>query len=822
MTNLYDGTIKPTASRYEKEKNNFERQISIMDYYDTYYGDYRDNDKLKKFEINYDLANGRLDTSLYEVEDYCMIGQEKVTISKGEIPHIPIVSQVVKTLIGEQLLRPWKLSVDDESPIKNSIMTEEYKKLFKNYIQNNIIAPIEQQAYEKISSEMSKIDSSALSPEELQQIQAQVQQQVSSEVSFNTPQEIIEFMNNEYQNPLARQAQEIMNHLDKKFRIKDIEVEGFSHMIPTAEEYYYVNIGERGLDFDMVPPDSISYGGPAEEVWVQNMDWAKRERWTTITEIRHKYAEVLKPSHMKELDKMYEPKFGSKHYDNDKSPLTKRYMFELSRDPEGMQEKFGNQDYRRKENFNNIASAYANIQSRWGLDVDFSEFAIRETHIVWKEDRIMYRVHRIEDGKVKKYYFDEHYISVEEDIEVKKIIAPEIWEGTKIGTEDPIYLNIRPVRGQYPSPNDPYSAQLPYIGRKYNTFRGRSNNVAIIDLMKQFQRDIDTEMAALRKDLSTNIGKVFVMLMNSKPQNMTWSSMLQIAKDHNILMIDPVQKGMSGIDPQFMREVNMSKMSEIAERVNLIKEMTNNLYQVAGFNANRTGQGGQYANAVNIQTQQQSSYNQTEPMFETHRLIVEKACDRLMNLARVYYKDNVEELRNILTPSSYAELEFGYPFWYSYFNVRLENSGKVARQVEMLKQYLQAFIQNGMQPIDVVHLAMAETKNDILDILSKIDTRQKEAAQQAQDSQMQQIQQQMAMQEQAIQAEREFKMNLKQMELQAADMRSQRDSEKFKMAADVDSDGRADLLESKILELDQRAKEHEDKIEIEKQKVNNI
>lgn len=818
MTNLYDGNIKPTASRYEKVKNNFERQIAIMDYYDTYYGDYRDDDKLKKFEINYDLSNGRLDTSLYEVEDYCMIGQEKVTISRGEIPHIPIIAQVINTLRGEQLMRPWKLSVEDESPIKESIRTEEYKKLFRNYIQSNIIAPIEQQAYEKLTSQLQSLDTSLLSPEQMQQIEAEVQQQIQSEIAFNTPEEILEYMKNDYQNPIARQAQEIINHLDKKFRIKDIEVEGFTHMLATGEEYYYINIGERGLEFDMIPPDSITYGGPAEEVWVQNMDWAKRERWTTITEVRHKYAEVLKSEHMKELDKMYEPKFGSKHYDNDKSPLTKRYMFELSRDPEGMQEKFGNQDYRRKENFNNIAAAYANIQGRWGLDVDFSEFAIRETHIVWREDRIMYRVHRLENGKIKKYFFDEHYVPIEEDLEVKKVIAPEIWEGTKIGTEDPIYLNIRPLRGQYSSNYDPYTTQLPYIGRKYNTFRGRSKNLAIVDLMKQFQRDIDTEMAALRKDLSTNIGKVFVMLMNSKPQNMTWSTMLQVAKDHNILMIDPVQKGMSGVDPQFMREVNMSKMSEIAERVNLIKEMTNNLYQVAGFNPNRTGQGGQYANAINIQTQQQSSYNQTEPMFETHRIIVEKACDRLLNLARVYYKDNQEELKNILSPTSYAELEFGYPFWYSFFNVRLENSGKVVRQVEMLKQYIQAFIQNGMEPIDVVNLAMAETKNDLLDILAKVDVRRKEAAAQAQEAQMQQLQQASAMQSEQVQAEMEFKMALKKMELDAADLRSQRDSEKFRIAADVDSDGKSDLLEAKMLEIAQREKEHEDKMELARQK----
>jgi hypothetical protein len=246
--------------------------------------------------------------------------------------------------------------------------------------------------------------------------------------------------------------------------------------------------------------------------------------------------------------------------------------------------------------------------------------------------------------------------------------------------------------------------------------------------------------------------------------------------------------------------------------------MTNNLYQVAGFNQNRTGQGGQYANAVNIQTQQQASYNQTEPMFETHRIIVEKACDRLMNLARIYYKDNPEELRNILSPTSYAELEFGYPFWYSYFNVRLENSGKVARQVEMLKQYMQAFIQNGMEPVDVVNLALAETKNDLMDILSKINKRQKEAAQQAQESQMQQMQQAMAAEQEQAQAERDFKMTIKQMEIEAADLRSQRDSDKFRSAADVDANGRADLLESKMLELEQRKKEHEDKMRLAREK----
>ncbi len=816
---LYDKTfIKPTVSRYEKQKNNFARQIAIADYYDQFYGGYRDGKRLRKFSINYDLANGRIDTSLYDVEDdFCMIDGERVTISKGEIPHIPMTSLVVKSLQGEQLQRPWKISVDDESPLKDSIQTEEWKKQLKGYIQTNVIGPYEEQAMQRVMAEIGQLDQSLLSPEELQQLQQQIQQEVNADVTFQTPEELLEYMSNDFQNPIAKQAQELMNHLDKKFNIKALEVEGFSHMLPTAEEYYYVNMTDHGLEFDMVPPDSVEYGGPAEEVWVQKMDWCKIEKWTTVRDIRSRYAEVLKPSHIEELDKLYEPRFGSSHYNNDNNPNFKEYMHEFSSNPDKMQEEYGNQDWKLKENFGNIANAFFNIRRKWGEEANLSEFAIREAKIFWKEDRVMYRVYKLEDGKVVRHYYDEHYIPSVEDLEVKKIIAPEVWECTKIGTEDPIYLNIRPLKGQYKSNENPYEVELPVVGKAYNTSRGRTKNISIIDLMKQFQRDYDTEMAALRRDLASNIGKVFVMLINAKPKNMSWSDMLSIAKEHNLMLIDPVQRGAGGIDPQFLKEVNMSKMSEIAERVNLLNNILGNLFRVAGFNEARVGQGGQYASSVNLQINQQAAFNQTEPMFEAHREIVEKALTRLMNIARVYYKEHPEELKNILSPSSYIELQYGYPFWYSYFNIRLENSGKVARQVQELKQYTQAFIQNGMDPKDVLHLAMAESKNDIMDLLGKIEKKQGEAQKQALQMQQEQMMTSVQIEQQKRDEERQFLMAMEKMKLEASDIRSQRDSEKFRVAADVDADGKADLLESKILEIDQRAKEHEDKMALASQ-----
>jgi len=807
--------IKPRASRWEKQKKNYERQIAIIDRLDVFNGSVRDIRRLKKFGINYDLMNGRLDTKLYEAPDSVNIMGELVTIKQGEIPHIPMTAQVTNALRGEQHFKPWKISVEDMSPLKDTIEAEEYTKLLKEYISTNIIAANEKKATEQFLQSMDEETLSMLSEEDLQEIQSQIENTAKA----MSPDQIIEFMTNEYKNPIATQGQELMNFLDKTFQIKTKEVEGFTHALPTAEEYYYVNVGERGLEFDVVPPDSLTYGGPLEEEWVQKMDWAKRERWTTVTDIKIRFAEVLKKEHIDELEKYYEPIVTARNHKSlDEGVSTRRYQYEFSVDPEGMIQRFGDQDPTRRENFQNISSAYAFIESKYGTGAALSDYAIRETHYVWKDERKMFRVFRIENGILKKYYFDEHYQRTAEDFSVKEIYVPEVWEGTKLGTDDPIYLNIRPLKYQYKDIEDPFSVELPYIGKKYNVFRNRSENVSIIDLMKQFQRDYDTEMAALRKDMRTNMGRMFMMLINAKPDNLKWEDFIKIGRDYNFLLIDTNKKGQHA-DPNLFKEVNMSKMSEIADRIVLLREILNNLYSVAGFNMHRVGQGGQYATNGNIVQQQQSSYNQTEPMFETHRLIVEAALNRLMNIARMYYKENPHLLKNILSPTSMVELEVGYPFWYSSFNIYLETSGKVARQIESLKQYIQAFIQNGMKPRDIIELALAESRNDLHDILMRVDKETQDQIEQANQLAQQQFQAQIEERAAARQEEAQLKLEMQQRELISKDARAKEDAQKFAYAQDINQNNTSDLYEAKLLEIQQRNKEHEDKMALEHTKL---
>lgn len=812
-----DDTIKFRSSTYEKEKKDFERQIQIIDYLDNYNGNLRDDECIKNYQINYDLMNGRVDTTMYNADDYCLIENEKVTIKEGEIPHVPLISSVTKILHGEQIGRYFKLSVEDNSPFSESVEEEEYKRLTKQFVQESIIAPIEQQVLQEVLIQNGITDPYSLNAEQ----QNSIRQTVSQQTAALTPEKIREYMENDFKSPITQQAQEITDYLTNEFRLKEKQDDGFLHMMPTALECYYANATERGLEFDLVNPKFLQFGGPSEEEWIQNMDWVKREEWSTVVAITQKYADVLREEHWEEIEKNIEPLFGTKHYQSYRAGLDERkYQIEISANGKEIVDKFGDQNSNLKENFNNILRAQEYVQSKWGSTANMHDFGIRVTHYAWKDKRKLYKVWRATEDGIKVFYFSESYKKVAKDLKVKEIWVNEVWEGTKIGTSDPIYINIMPVKYQWKSLDNPYDVELPYVGKKYNIMRGNTKNVTIIDLAKQFQRDYDTQMAWLRRDLKTNLGKVFAMLIDSKPDNMTWTDVLNVARDYNLLLINPNKKG-GMVDPQFMKGVDMSKMSDIAQRLVLINDIMQKLYRSMGFNEFRAaGSTNQYANTVNINSQQQASYNQTEAMFETHRIIFEKACNRLLNISRLYYKDNPDKLKSVLSRVSYEELKYGYPFWYSeHFKVRLENSGKVARQIEFLRQQTQAFIQNAMSPKEVIELAMAENKTDLVNLMRKIDKKIKDAQESASQEANARLQVELEAKLTDQREDRELKYKMHRESLDSLEARAEIQSKVFLNANDSNMDGEPDLITKTKLDNEVELKIHEDKMRLEREKL---
>jgi len=266
-------------------------------------------------------------------------------------------------------------------------------------------------------------------------------------------------------------------------------------------------------------------------------------------------------------------------------------------------------------------------------------------------------------------------------------------------------------------------------------------------------------MHALKHDLGTNIGMVFIFLKGLKPQEQTWQEFMTNIKDFGMVLADTNQKGVNSLDPNLIKSVDASKMPEIAARIQLLENIRQNLYRAMFSNEASLGQVGQYATNGNIGSQQAASSVQIEPFFDMHRQIVEKSVAALVNKARLFYKENPDKIRNILSPSSYAELEAGLAFWYTEIGVSFDNSGRTLRQIELIKANVQALIQNSFGPEASIELLMANSTSDIMNIIKK-------GTKRIQDQQAQAQEFQAAMEQQKAQLEIQLKQQQYQFDLQ--------------------------------------------------------
>ena len=807
--------IKVRDTRKNKEKFSFQRQIDIAEAIDFgYYGAYRDEERIKKHKINYDLFNGRLDVSLYDDNACYTIMGEEVTLNNKAITHYPLISQVAHAKLGEMISMPFIMSIKDQTPLKESFEQREYKKLIEQYIQLKFIAPAQKMVEDKVAQLVPQEQIQAFSPEELQQLQGQVQQ----EVRAMNPEEIYEYMENDYRTPISKHAQEVTDYLIDQLDIKQKQDEGAKHAIITGEEYYLVDIHNDELTFDTLLPASVSYGGSVETEWVQDMSWAKVERYLSVEEATQKYAEYLSEKDWNEIYEYVEPLFGSSNRktlsDDPNSYATRRVMYELSAEGAWTKNVEGSLDYKTSEGSSNLTKIYNRILSEYGAGSTLSSFGIREATIYFRDKMMLKRVTRFEEGEEKKYWFGEHYRATEEDISVREVWVDEVWRVVKLGTKNNVYVKVEPVQYQFRSLTN-YKCELPIYGRAYNTHRNMSRNVSLIDLGKPYQQEYDIEMHALKHDLGTNLGKVFVFLKNLKPQEQSWQEFLTTMKDFGIVMADTNQKGINALDPNLIKTFDVSKMQDVAARVQLMESIRQNLYRAMYSNEATLGQVGQYATNGNVMSQQAASSIQIEPFYDMHRQIVEKAIGALINKARLHYKNHPEKIRNILSPSSYAELEAGLAFWYSELGVSFDNSGRTLRQVEMIKSQVQALIQNSFGPEFAIELMSANSISEISNIAKKGTKRTQELQQQQQEFQMAQQQQNAQLQMQLKQQQFEFELQKQRESLQTSLQRADIQSKSFQLANDVNENQKHDLLEKAELDRETQLKMHEDKMKVE-------
>lgn len=824
--------IKRRVSHAKKVANDYQRQKDIMDIYDLWYGDFRNYEDIDNYDINYDLYNGRLDVSLYEDPVCINIDGEKVKFGFQEITHYPLISQIANAMYGEIISRPFLPVAKHYGTTAQTMRRKKWNELIREMISQEILMPLQDSVTQQYFQQYGINDPYGLSIEQMQQVEADIKNRVNAK----TADEILEFMQNDFQTPTQRQAQQLLDYFVAYQDIKYKQQEGFKHAIITAREVYYIGDRHGEPVMELCNPKYFTWGGSQNTEWYQDGTWAKYEQWLTIEEVTQKYAEHFSSRNLRELEGFAEPIGGFRATGEDprRDKVLERTMYELSLEDGYFARKYGNLNYKTKEDHQRFIGLYGDVIKKYGAVYGnaFSNYGIREAHITWRDKTKLKKVTRVINGELKDFWRDEFYETRQEDVKVVDVWVDQIWEGTKLGGGNSIsdfYVNIRPIPGQYKSIFNPFGVSLPYVGKSYNTHMNNSRNVSIIDLGKPWQMEFDTTMATIKHNMATDIGKVFMMSLGMKPQEWKWQDWFNTMREGRILMTDFQKHGLPSFNPDLLRSVDLSRSQEIAQQIGYLEFFKNNLVQAMNFNSARIGAIGQYATNQSIQQQQSASYNQTEGYFETHRQIVEKALNAFMNRAKFLYKDN-RKTHFILDDVARTELEISPDFWYEEWAIEFSTSSDEVRKLEQLRQQMLAFAQNGMSFDGILALALADTPSDVIEIMKKESMRIRQEQQQQLQAQQEMKQAELESEAREKQLDREAEIMKQREQLESQERRALIDSEKFRKQQDVDANNIADSLQKAFIELKvkqelealklaQQNKEHEDEIRLEERKL---
>lgn len=807
---------KVRASRYQKEAKDFQRQKDLLDVYDTYYGTFRDHKQIETWEINYDLMNGRLDANLYSEPIKFKLGAEEITLDHQNITHYPLISQIARAFHGEAILRPFNPTVKHHGAKAGTMRDKEWSARISQLLADNIIAPIRQQVTQQYLASNGITDLYALQPEQLLQVEADVNRRVMQ----STPKDVVDFMNNKFQTPTEVHANELLRSIMGDFDIDWMQGEGFKHMIPTGREVVFCGERRDELLIKLCNPKYFTSGGSQNQEWFQDREWAKYEEWITFGKAMQDHADIIDSKTYEELLDLGEPIGGHKNIGDPRKDRVQRHlMFEVGVEGSEIQRKSSGLDIRNSDGQRRIKQLYADIAKQYGHDNGdyFGYYGIRRAHIVFRDKRHLKRVTRNVSGELKKFWLDEHYEPKPSDIEIKDYWVDEVWEGYKLGEDH--HVGIRPVPYQYKSIYNPFKVDLPYYGIDYNTFMGNSRNVAFPDLGKAWQKEFDVTMANIKHDMATELGQVFVMAMGLKPQNMKWQEWMDTIKSGSILAADTQQRAYSSLDPQLIRGLDLSKASSIANKIQYLEVIKQNLLQAMNFTPGRIGQVGQYTTQANLQIQQSASYNQTESYFQTHNKLWEKILQSAINKKRYILRHKDFEARQVLSDTSLAEMTMMDDFWFDELKVKISLSSEDVAAVERLKQQVQALIQNSYGFDAIVELSMAETQEEILNIARRETEKVRQMTQSQSKAEQEMEQAKREHESQQAQLDREWSFREKKLQVDSNERAAILRAEQFSRQFDINENKESDLIESKQIEMEQREKERLDDKEIKEREL---
>lgn len=624
-----------------------------------------------------------------------------------------------------------------------------------------------------------------------------------------------------YQDRREILANRILNTETRKVRFDKKMADGFMDLMLAGEEAFYIDIvgkkAYKDIIFEKLNPLNIYTIGMGDSPFIHDADVIIVERYLSKGKIQDLYWDVLKKDDIDKIEGKYNPKksgssIGENHLDQQAIPSG----WIRNADSEVY-------DSRRFESgewlHTNKAGMPMDLYGNHRVLMVFWK-SYREMKLITYLDELGNEKCRIEDRQYKENPF------LGETAE--SFWITEWWEGHKIGKDIYTKLRARPV--QIREASNPSKCYPPVIGGIMTVNSNKA--MSLMDRMKPYQYIYNMIMERTLNAISLNYGKIMKVSLMDVPDGWAMSKWLNYVHNHKIWFYDPFKEGkkgaatgkLAGNMQQTSPVVDMELGSFIQYHISILEYIEQQLGQIAGISPQREAAISTSEKVGNVERALTQSSHITEKWFDTADYIKLECLRVFMETCKVVYKDKDTIKAQYSMPNGETEIYTVEPDNFSEedFDIFISNNKKDQEVVEMLKNNVQALIQNGMG--DIEDLINIMTQPSIADTYRKLQSRRKER--EASQSQAAQDEREFEIQKASIGINEEMQRHMDNLKLEYAKLaneinKNNTDNQTTRIKTIEELKLQAKELELKMQELDETVRSNKEKEKIEMKKATN-
>lgn len=487
-----------------------------------------------------------------------------------------------------------------------------------------------------------------------------------------------------YKDQRAMMGEAALDIITDKLQLEELFKRLFRDWLIAGECYTYKGARRGDIVHERVSPLDLDYDKSPDTEYIEDGQWAVRRMYLTPSDINDMFYDEL---------------------DEDEIDLIEDENGHLSIRAVGSAYQFGIRD-----------------------DRDLRRSKVLVYHVVWK---YMIKVgilsYTNELGEVEQVEVPENYKPDRDRGEsVEWYWVNEVWEGYRIASD--IYLGIKPSPSQRNTVNNLSQCKLPYNGKRFSDIHAQ--NISVVEMGLSYETLHRILHFTLEKTIAKSKGKIAIIDQNTIPKKYGWDEekFFYWAEATGFALIDRNQPGVDKTFNQYTT-LDLGLYQHISSLIEIMEYVKQEWDDLLGITRQRKGQVNSSDTVRGTQSAIAQSSVISEKVYSRFEEFVRTELQGLLDVSKLAWIDgfqalhNSDDVRNAILqidPAQYLESDFG---------VFISRSARDLQNLEMVRQQVQAFAQNGVAPSTIINVVQAKSLSKLRSILEEAEAKAMEANQ---------------------------------------------------------------------------------------------